>query len=275
MRSGLPISGNIMWDGREPTLESQAIDATLGHAQATKPPTPAQVAEIVAFENSAYSAQAWSKRAGSLSTGGASATYGGARYMAGQAVSFGGFALYDAWGSASGERASIARGQAIFNSRSFNISNVAGFNNATLLGVTNPFVTTCASCHGNTQAGSDPFPAGQRAIGTGGQSLVQHGPAPSRDLPIFKLVCHPPYQTPFEGSEIVTNDPGLALITGRCADIGRKSVPQIRALAGRAPYFSDGSAATVRDLVDFYDKRFSIGLSDQEALDLVAFLKAM
>src|SRR5271168_893217 len=29
-----PISGNIMWDGREPDLEQQAIDATLGHAQA-------------------------------------------------------------------------------------------------------------------------------------------------------------------------------------------------------------------------------------------------
>ena len=29
----------IMWDGREPSLESQAADATTGHAQATTPPT--------------------------------------------------------------------------------------------------------------------------------------------------------------------------------------------------------------------------------------------
>src|SRR6202140_1401795 len=32
----------IMWDGREPSLTSQATDATLGHAQASTPPTAAQ-----------------------------------------------------------------------------------------------------------------------------------------------------------------------------------------------------------------------------------------
>jgi cytochrome c peroxidase len=31
----------IMWDGREPSLTSQAIDATLGHAQGSAPPTAA------------------------------------------------------------------------------------------------------------------------------------------------------------------------------------------------------------------------------------------
>jgi cytochrome c peroxidase len=45
-----PESGNIMWDGREPTLEHQANDATLGHAQATTAPSRAEVMQIVAFE---------------------------------------------------------------------------------------------------------------------------------------------------------------------------------------------------------------------------------
>jgi cytochrome c peroxidase len=40
----------VMWDGREPSLASQATDATLGHAQASVTPTDAQVAQIVAFE---------------------------------------------------------------------------------------------------------------------------------------------------------------------------------------------------------------------------------
>jgi hypothetical protein len=31
-----------MWDGREPNLASQAVDATLGHAQAITAPTSAQ-----------------------------------------------------------------------------------------------------------------------------------------------------------------------------------------------------------------------------------------
>jgi hypothetical protein len=46
-----------MWDGREPSLQSQVIDAALIHFQADAPPTPAQVDQIVAFETGLYSAQ--------------------------------------------------------------------------------------------------------------------------------------------------------------------------------------------------------------------------
>ena len=46
-----------MWDGREPSLEQQAIDATRGHAQASRDPTPDEIKEIVDFETSVYSAQ--------------------------------------------------------------------------------------------------------------------------------------------------------------------------------------------------------------------------
>jgi cytochrome c peroxidase len=37
----------IMWDGREPTLAQQSIDATLGHAQANAAPTTTQQQQIV------------------------------------------------------------------------------------------------------------------------------------------------------------------------------------------------------------------------------------
>ena len=40
----------IMWDGREPDLLSQALDATLGHAQASTFPTDDQLQQIVNFE---------------------------------------------------------------------------------------------------------------------------------------------------------------------------------------------------------------------------------
>jgi cytochrome c peroxidase len=43
----------------------------------------------------------------------------------------------------------------------------------------------------------------------------------------------------------------------------------------RAPYFHDGSAATLMDVVNFYDLRFSIGLSAQDKIDLVNFLNAL
>ena len=47
---------------------------------------------------------------------------------------------------------------------------------------------------------------------------------------------------------------------------------QFRGLAARAPYFSNGSAKSLRELVDFYDRRFDMKLSEQEKQDLVNFL---
>ena len=50
---------------------------------------------------------------------------------------------------------------------------------------------------------------------------------------------------------------------------------QFRGLAARAPYFSNGSAGTLRDLVDFYDRRFNIGYTEQEKVDLTNFLSTL
>ena len=55
-----------MWDGREPTLESQAIDATLIHAQANPAPTTDQQAQIVAFETGIFTAQDFDNEAHDL-----------------------------------------------------------------------------------------------------------------------------------------------------------------------------------------------------------------
>ena len=70
-------------------------------------------------------------------------------------------------------------------------------------------------------------------------------------------------------------DPGRALITGNCADIGKVKGPILRGLAARAPYFHNGSAATLRDVVNFYDLRFGIGFTEQQKNDLVNFLKTL
>ncbi len=50
---------------------------------------------------------------------------------------------------------------------------------------------------------------------------------------------------------------------------------QFRGLSARAPYFSNGSARTLRELVDFYDRRFNIQYSDAEKQDLVNFLGSL
>jgi cytochrome c peroxidase len=49
--------------------------------------------------------------------------------------------------------------------------------------------------------------------------------------------------------------------------------PILRGLAGRAPYFHNGSAATLEDAVSFYDIRFSLHFSQQDQDELVALLK--
>ena len=41
------------------------------------------------------------------------------------------------------------------------------------------------------------------------------------------------------------------------------------------PYFHNGSAATLLDVVTFYDQRFGIGFTDQEKRDLVNFLNTL
>jgi cytochrome c peroxidase len=74
---------------------------------------------------------------------------------------------------------------------------------------------------------------------------------------------------------IRTTDPGRALITGKWADIGKFKGPVLRALATRAPYFHNGSAADLDAVLDFYEQRFGIGFSADERADLVAFLRAL
>ena len=86
----------------------------------------------------------------------------------------------------------------------------------------------------------------------------------------------PPH--PFLGlGPVTTNDPGLALLTGKCADIGKFGIPQLRALAAREPYFHDGTARTLEAVVRFYEHRFQFDppLSDQDRADLVGFLSAL
>lgn len=65
LRRGIPSTLNtpaldpvLMADGREPTLTSQAHSAIMGHAQATREPTSAELADIASFEQTLFSSQA-------------------------------------------------------------------------------------------------------------------------------------------------------------------------------------------------------------------------
>jgi cytochrome c peroxidase len=65
------------------------------------------------------------------------------------------------------------------------------------------------------------------------------------------------------------------MITGKWADVGKFKGPILRGLAARAPYFHNGSAGTLEDVIEFYEQRFNIGFTAGEKADLVAFLGAL
>jgi hypothetical protein len=117
------------------------------------------------------------------------------------------------------------------------------------------FYSRCASCH---QPGTTRW----MDIGT---TNVDSSP----DLPLFRVTCEG------SGRVVYTQDPGRALISGKCADVGSIVVPQLRGLAARAPYFSNGSAQSLREVVEFYEKRFGVRYTEQEKQDLVNFLSAL
>lgn len=66
-------------------------------------------------------------------------------------------------------------------------------------------------------------------------------------------------------------DPGWAL---RSATKMYRTTP-LRGLALHPPYFHDGSAATLLDVVNHYNTLFKLGLNDQQKSDLVEFLKTL
>jgi hypothetical protein len=287
--TNLRFLSTVMWDGRETfpgedltfDLGDQVIGATLGHAQGQAAPTDAQVQQIVAFELGTYTAQTYDNAAKDLTT--PRQAVGGPQPLATQAFHlgindvFGGdptpgtpafdpavFHLYDGWAGGSGggtdaARNAVARGQALFNGRAIHITGVAGLNDA--LGQPD-FVGTCSSCHDSPNAGSHSL-AAPLDIG------VADGARRTPDLPLYTLT------NLATGQSVTTTDPGRALITGKWVDIGKFKGPTLRALAARPPYFHNGSAATLADVVAFYDQRFGIGLSAGDQSDLVAFLGSL
>lgn len=297
----------IMFDGRESffnplnkeetfaanlnsDLTQQAIDATLIHAQATEPPTSTQLSQIVGFEMALNSAQSYDFVAGNLY--GQNGSQGGPQYLPtqqyypgindslgadpqGKPFNPSAFTIYSSWqNSARPQQASIARGEQIFDTQPLNISDVPG-----LVTGAQQIVGTCTTCHDTPNVGDHSFPL-PLDIGTGHSLQYETDPnitaglqqLQQPTLPVFQLVCT---QGPDAGQTFFTTDPGKALISGQCSDIGRIKGPILRGLASRAPYFHNGAAANLSQVVNFYNKRFQIGLTPQQMQDLINFLQTL
>ncbi len=280
--TGRPVSMNFMADAREPSLRSQARNASLQHGERSGPLPEALLQRIVEFESQIYVAQIYDAKAGNLAeAGGPSAL--GPRAMADHRPGVLGdndydpvFQLFDVWKQPTPSahdafRASVARGNDIFMFRQFWLRDATHINS---IGLGNPLKRTCATCHNAQMTGQD-LSAGWVDVGTTNYPTWTEPPlySESRELPVFKITCNPDAPPhPFLGRVIYTSDPGRALISGRCVDVGSIVMQQFRGLAARAPYFSNGSMKSLRELVDFYDRRFDMKLTEQEKQDLVNFL---
>jgi cytochrome c peroxidase len=292
-------------------LTQQATDATMGHAQAASPPTSQQLEDIVSFEMGLFTAQVYDRSAGDLHARGA---LGGARNLApenyypgindvlgadptGLAFDDTSMTLFAAWENGGNPedyergaherreaRSDIAAGEVLFNTAPVTISAVRGLNDNAALGKPVSFKGTCTSCHDTPNVGNHSLPL-PLDIGTG------HTPSPGLetdptiqraiaqldepDLPIFLVTgC----TTPFSAGQPIsfyTTDLGKGMITGLCGDVNRIKGPVLRGLAGRAPYFHNGAAATLLQAVNFYNQRFAMNLSEEQKRQLVAFLNSL
>jgi cytochrome c peroxidase len=282
--TNLPFLATVMWDGRETfpgqtihfDLSDQANGATLGHAAAINALTEIQREAIVKFETGLFTAQSTDNAAGVLN---AQRGAGGPLTLSRQPFYIGindvltpgfnqrAFTLFDAWqnlassgrGPYTDAREAVARGQEIFNTRAFTIANVRGVNDA--LGVV-ALPGTCTTCHDTPNVGNH---STSLPLDLGLTTAALRTP----DMPLYT------FRNKITGEVMQTTDPGRALITGKWKDMSLFKGPILRGLAARAPYFHNGFAATLADVVEFYDRRFNIGLSEQEKSDLIAFLKAL
>lgn len=119
-------------------------------------------------------------------------------------------------------------------------------------------------------------------IGQG--SGIFFGKAHCGNCHIAKIYTDHQFHNIGTGLDTGTQDRGLATFTGRTEDVGKFRTPLLRDLARTAPYFHDGSKATLEEVVDFYnegggknprlDKHIvPLKLTDDEKKALITFLR--
>ena len=241
-------SATVNWDGgnsvgsdQHAGLVNQATRNVTGGQQG--PPAPPEViSDIVAFEESIFSAQLIVPGAGRLDSAGAQ---GGPEALAAMSKTAGRFDLFDAW-TAHGNprRAQIARGQEIFNNK------------------LNSNGRSCNSCHNSANNGTN-F---QNLLFDVRTAAVE---VRTSDLPLYT------FRNRSTGEIRRLTDAGRAQVTGLWSDLGRFKTPTLRSLAARAPYFHNGIALTLEDVIRHYENQFGFTFTDIERADLVAFLNAL
>jgi hypothetical protein len=297
--TNLGFLSTVMWDGRETKppgisadLAAQSNDATLTHAAALAALNSSQQQQMVAFESGLFSGQT------AIQTGGprvdlVGEANGGPAFInsilgnfyigindslghdpRGNSFNPVVFTIYSNFeptsptsGSLGAGEQSIGRGEAIFNGRTFTVSNVPGLNGPDDASQAPIEGATCTTCHDTPNVGNHSFSLALD-IGVTSPNPVG-GVLDVSNLPVYTFVNNT------TGATKSVTDPGRGLITGKWKDLGKTKGPILRGLSARAPYFHNGSARDLLTVVRFYEARFGISFSAQDETDLVAFLNAL
>ncbi|MDP9035771.1 MAG: hypothetical protein M3O50_13290, partial [Myxococcota bacterium] len=268
---------SVTWTGGpadvRTNLAALMVGATKFHGETTFTVSPADAAAGADFLMGLSFAQTVDRRAGPLDIAGATGGpanlsaepfYIGINALGGDSHTGAPFNnismdLYDKWETSTDEeRRDIGLGEHAFYTVDIAITGVPGINDA--LGQT-VVHGHCTTCHNTPNVGSH---SEFRMIDIGRTGPELRSP----DLPLLTL------RNKTTGETRQTTDVGRALSTGAWADIGKFKVPTLRGVGARAPYFHDGSADSLDDVLDFYERRFNIDFGGQKA-NIIRFLKAL
>jgi cytochrome c peroxidase len=250
------IAKNIGWHDQNTNggevhagLVAQATGA-FGGALGGPPAAPETVESVAVYEEGLRFAQQYVFGLGPLTSCGAQ---GGPENLSAQPPLNDRFSLYDAWlgiapgsctsRSADRKRAQIARGQELFNG-----PNAGG--------------GSCRGCHNAANNGSN-------VNGTLFNVRASRPEFRKPGMPLYTL------RNKTTNDIHQTTDPGRALRTGRWGDLDKFKTPSLRGVVARAPYFHNGIAPTLKDVVLHYEVALGFRFTPQERDDLVAFMEAL
>jgi cytochrome c peroxidase len=221
----------LMWDGRAPSLEAQALGATTTHMEATETPSAQNLSKIADYEKTLFSSQVLKKYA-----------QGGPAPVL-----------------PPGDTLAQKRGRLFFLDIPFSPPSLHGF---------------CASCHSgpmlDTTNQFNPLqPAGIRF------STALISELNTRNLPVRTYL----FPVPGGVAPVTTPDPGRGLVTGNIADANTFKIGTLRNIRNTSPYFHDGSAKSLDEVMAQYQTFVGIftGLqfTPQEMSDIVAYMKVL
>jgi len=282
VRRGIPTTLNtpaldpvLMLDGRQPTLQDQALGAITQHAQATRAVTPRELDLIANFQKTPR-------------------FYSSAETL-----------LFAFTGRTpelpAGRTASEKRGRTFFEDvppdftvtpPNFKVGACAACHSGPMMNQTNQFLPVAVPPGSRFQ---DVLVSAFNVAGNPVIDFIFHNqpndldPATNQDGVADGNI------------EVSSPDPGRALITGRADDnfvqlptasfdhLNAFKISPLRGIRNTAPYFHDNSASTLEDVVEHYRKFFLvvtdgdgpgplqplIVLTEQDKADIVAFMKLL